>query len=177
MFARVGHPVVIGGGRDTLVKGNVFIAPLTTGIWIDNRGQTWQKSSFEPDSQWMLNLKKVDISAPIWRLKYPKLEGIFTDDPGAPKNTILQRNISINGSVVEFHNPYAERYVQHAGSIEVRISAKLTSSISVDAISTLLSLAGDASGSHLSVANNLKSLSKLLFARKASLYPLSFRIP
>jgi Right handed beta helix region len=171
VFARVGRPVVIGGGRDTLVEGNVFVAPLTAGVWIDNRGQTWQKSAFESNSQWMRNLKKVDISAPIWRFKYPTLENILTDDPGAPKNTVFQRNVSINGATAEFHESYAVRYVQQAGSIEMRLSTELTSSTSIEAISTLLGLAGDASGSHTRLANNLESLSKLLFARKTSLYP------
>jgi hypothetical protein len=171
VFVRVGRPVFIGGGRDNLVEGNVFVAPLTAGIWIDNRGQTWQKSAFESNSQWMNNLKKVDISAPIWRSRYPTLKNILTDDPGAPKNTILQGNVSINGNAVEFQKAAIERYVQQTGSIEMRVGTELTNSTSIDAMATLLSRAGDASGSHLRLANNLESLSRLLFATKASPYP------
>ena len=169
VFARVGRPVVIGGGRDTVVKGNVFIAPLTAGIWVDNRGQTWQKSAFEPNSQWMLNLKKVNIAAPVWRSKYPTLGGILTDEPGAPKNTVID-NVSIDGNAIEFHGQYAERYVQYAGSIEIRTSTKLTSPTSSEIVGVLLGLAADASGAHLTIANNYKFLKKLLFFRKASLH-------
>ena len=90
--------LLIGGGRDITVTGNVII-DCGTPIKYDDRGRDafigngWAKqavASYETGSMWK-RLREVPYTDPVWKERYPRLAAVsldFTkpDDPAFPPN-------------------------------------------------------------------------------------------
>ena len=92
LFNNVRRPIIIGGGRDNIIKNNIFIQPRTT-ISLDDRGLNSMKGAVHSGLKHRLSL--VPYKSKPWIEKYPKLENIWEDNPGAPKGNIIEGNINI----------------------------------------------------------------------------------
>ena len=95
LFLRVKQPVFIGGGRDNVIAGNVFIASEPA-IHIDSRGLEWQqKFIVDPASALRTRLAAVPYRSERWRQRYPGLADLLEDEPGEAKRNITRRNVII----------------------------------------------------------------------------------
>ncbi len=100
VFSRVHRGVLIGGGRDNNIKGNVFYKNDIP-ISIDSRGRGWAKNSMTKGSELRISLKKVPYQSKIWRRKYPNLEMILLDEPGIPKGNFINSNYMLSSGEVK----------------------------------------------------------------------------
>ncbi|XP_064613285.1 uncharacterized protein LOC135477063 [Liolophura sinensis] len=84
----------IGGGRDNVVRYNVFYNATKTGIGMDGRGlgHTGFASSL------MDRLKEQPYKSTIWAKKYPKLAVIDSQQPYAPRGNQIYKNVFYAGS-------------------------------------------------------------------------------
>lgn len=95
VFFRVNQAVFIGGGRDNSVADNLFVNCFPA-IYVDSRGLTWQKGWVEnPSGPLRSTLQTRNVVKPPYSTHYPALVTLLTDDPGAPKGTVLTRNAVI----------------------------------------------------------------------------------
>ena len=86
------------GGRDNMVENNVFYR-CRTGVFLDDR--SWVYDVFDkPDGNRLLQyLESVNHNQPPWSRRYPTLVRIEDkEDPGAPENNLLARNINLQGT-------------------------------------------------------------------------------
>jgi hypothetical protein len=93
-FLRVSKAIYVGGGRDNVIVGNVFIdsAPAMS---IDDRGVTWQAEWVsDPNGPLRRNLKGVPYLGSAYG-KYPHLRDILGDDVGAPKYNVFRNNAMV----------------------------------------------------------------------------------
>ena len=96
VFLRVSRGIMIGGGRDHPVTGNVFI-DCRLGMSIDSRGLGWATNLIDVAPSWRLQEKceRMRYREEPWRSRYPRLAGILEDDPRQPKYNPIDGNLFI----------------------------------------------------------------------------------
>jgi len=94
IFFHAGRAVFIGGGRDNVVDGNLFV-DCHPAVHVDARGVGWMRSTVAttlPD-----RLAAMPYRQSPWREKYPRLVTLLENDPGLPKGNIVRRNVVRGG--------------------------------------------------------------------------------
>lgn len=94
VFYKAGRAAFIGGGRDNRVANNIFVE-CSPSVHVDARGLGWMK--YHIDGVMKERLLASPHDSPLWRKRYPQLEDLLDDDPGAPKGNVVERNISVRG--------------------------------------------------------------------------------
>lgn len=87
---KVARGMLMGGGRDNRVIGNMFI-DCPVGFSLDARGLGWAASGKDGLIQ---KLQAMPYDKPPWSERFPQLLTLLDDDPMAPKNDLFERNIS-----------------------------------------------------------------------------------
>jgi parallel beta-helix repeat protein len=97
IFNEVRYAIFVGGGRDNLIQGNLFVhCPMS--VTLDARGLGDQKRDVEnPSSGLRQALSKVPYRQGSY-LKYPGLASVLEDAPGAPKGNRIIGNIAVGGA-------------------------------------------------------------------------------
>jgi hypothetical protein len=89
----------VGGGRDCTIENNIFV-DCNPAIHVDGRALNW--ASYHTD-KWILKgqengtLSGIQYKEPPYSVHYPKLAGILSDEPAAPKGNIVARNVCNGG--------------------------------------------------------------------------------
>jgi len=97
IFFRAGRAIMIGGGRNNPILGNLVIdCPI--GLHIDSRGMTWKQWNNPSDPSWMLEAKAraFDYQSPPWSTRYPQLANIMDDSPREPLHNPIRDNVFVN---------------------------------------------------------------------------------
>jgi len=103
VFYRTFRGILIGGGRDNIVKNNLF-AECKMGVYIDARGMGWAKNYFDGSYNVLAErLEAMPYRKPPWSERYPELLTLYDDEPAKPKNNIVTSNISIGPGWLEVH--------------------------------------------------------------------------
>ena len=94
VFGGVGRGVLLGGGRDNTIRGNIFI-DLPVGIHVDARGP--RGITLDKPGSWNLlaKCKQVGYLSPLWRQRYPRLANVMDDNPLMPLGNSMHDNIFI----------------------------------------------------------------------------------
>ena len=99
LFYRVTRPAFIGGGRDCVVKNNLFV-DCDRGLHIDARALGWAHSHSD---DWIAEgkekgtLQGIRYQESPYKDRYPELVNILNDEPAAPKGNRIFRNLSFGG--------------------------------------------------------------------------------
>lgn len=95
VFGGVGRGVLLGGGRDNTIRGNIFI-DLPKGIHVDARGP--RGITLDKPGSWNLKAKceAVDYLSPLWRERYPRLTTVLDNSPLLPMGNVMRDNIFID---------------------------------------------------------------------------------
>lgn len=94
VFGGVGRGVLLGGGRDNTIRGNLFFF-LPKGIHVDARGP--RGITLDKPGSWNLKAKCEDVGyhSPLWRRRYPKLARVLDEQPLLPLGNVMRDNIFI----------------------------------------------------------------------------------
>lgn len=99
VFYKVPRAVFVGGGRDNVIVGNLFVESAPP-ISIDERGLSWQADWVrDPVGPFRQALNAVPYQG-IAYAKYPHLSKILADDVGAPKYNIVSNNLMIRSGCI-----------------------------------------------------------------------------
>ena len=92
VFGGVRRGVLLGGGRDNTIRGNIFI-DLPIGIHVDARGP--RGITLDKPGSWNLLAKceRVGYLSPLWRERYPRLTKVMDENPLMPLGNSIQNNI------------------------------------------------------------------------------------
>jgi len=95
VFGGVGRGILLGGGRDNTIRGNIFI-DLPKGIHVDARGP--RGITLDKPGSWNLKAKceAVDYHSPLWRARYPRLVNVLQEQPLLPMGNAMSDNIFID---------------------------------------------------------------------------------
>lgn len=95
VFGGVGRGVLLGGGRDNTIRGNIFIG-LPVGVHVDARGP--RAITLDKPGSWNLLAKceAVDYLSPLWRQRYPRLAATMDNEPLLPLGNSLRDNILLD---------------------------------------------------------------------------------
>ena len=109
LFLRVQQPVFIGGGRDNLVEGNVFVASEPA-VHIDSRGLGWgSKAVTDTNGDERKRLAAVPYRQEPWRSRYPQLLTLLQDEPGDARRNVSRGNVMIESQPYRFETQAKER--------------------------------------------------------------------
>lgn len=72
LFESKDTAIMIGGGRDNTVAGNIFMGS-NPGIAFDQRGRGWAKKLFSDEWGMAARIKAVPALSEVWKRHYPKL--------------------------------------------------------------------------------------------------------
>ncbi|MDZ7616959.1 MAG: right-handed parallel beta-helix repeat-containing protein [Patescibacteria group bacterium] len=94
VFGGVGRGVLLGGGRDNTIRGNIFI-DLPVGIHVDARGP--RGITLDKPGSWNLLAKceAVDYLSALWRERYPRLAKTMENEPLLPMGNVMHGNVII----------------------------------------------------------------------------------
>ena len=94
VFGGVGRGVLLGGGRDNNIRGNIFIG-VPRGIHVDARGPGG--ITFDKPGSWNLKAKCEELGylSPTWKARYPKLATVMQEQPLLPMGNVMDNNIFI----------------------------------------------------------------------------------
>ncbi len=93
VFQDVPRSVFLGGGRDNVVANNVFL-DCAPAVNVDGRGLEWRASGITDLTR---RLEALPYQSEPWRSRYPELLTLLTDEPMAPKGTVIARNVLVGG--------------------------------------------------------------------------------
>jgi hypothetical protein len=109
VFYRVGRAVLIGGGRDNLIEGNIFV-DCPSSVYISALGLGQPHLDITAGTATLRErLAAVPYQSPPWQERYSTLANILNDEPMAPKGNVVRGNISLGGKwtdIVEKARPY-----------------------------------------------------------------------
>ena len=95
LFVNVGVGILVGGGRDNVIRNNVFVNDRSS-IAVDARGVTWQRAQTQDHSGTLwTTLAAIPVDSPVYRQKYPRLAALRGDDPGTPKYDEFHWNLFV----------------------------------------------------------------------------------
>lgn len=94
VFGGARRGVLLGGGRDNDIRGNVFVG-LPVGIQVDARGP--RAICMDRSDSWNLLAKceALDYQSDLWRERYPRLARIMEEDPLLPMGNSVRGNLFI----------------------------------------------------------------------------------
>jgi hypothetical protein len=117
LFVRVHRAILVGGGRDNVVEGNVVVSS-SPAVQVDARGIAWQKDlSTNPQGEFRKRLAEVPYNRAPYSERYPNLPKILDDEPGAPKYTVVRGNVLINSGPIQL-TLGANRWVKVEATVE-----------------------------------------------------------
>ncbi|GIU78551.1 MAG: hypothetical protein KatS3mg005_1789 [Bryobacteraceae bacterium] len=108
VFHRARRSVFIGGGRDNIVRGNLF-CDSDPAVQVDARGLTTKKAWFDGTDPILFNrLKAMPYQQPPWSDRYPELVNILNDEPAIPKGNVIEGNASFGGRWLDLRDNTAQ---------------------------------------------------------------------
>ncbi len=99
LFEGPGTGIMIGGGGDNAVDGNVFVGK-NPAVHLDARGRGWAKDMILDPKGWNFpgKLREVDGAGPIYAARYPALRAEIAGDFRDPLGTRIVGNVAVGGT-------------------------------------------------------------------------------
>ena len=146
LFVGVQQPVFIGGGSDNVVSGNAFVVS-DPAISLDSRGETWMAASVtDPESEIRAAYAAVPVASPVWRRRFPRLEGLLRDEPKVARDNRFDGNLVLNGRWLVTYQQGDPRRQTFLLNTEARDDALPRAAQDPDAVARLLARHGFPSG-------------------------------
>lgn len=119
IFQVDGTGLMIGGGRDNIVTGNLFLN-CRISISVDQRAKGWAADRLLPGGEWNMQgrIAAMSIDQPPFRDRYPGLAAILGDDPWAAKGNVIRDNQSFGGAFLRLLDGLTREDVGHQGNID-----------------------------------------------------------
>ncbi|MBA3968384.1 MAG: right-handed parallel beta-helix repeat-containing protein, partial [Nitrospirales bacterium] len=116
IFENVERGILLGGGRDTLIKNNIFKG-TNLDVYIDGRGTFRHGPAWRPDSTIRKALAAMPYQAPPWSTRYPRLVNILKENPGNPLGNLVEHNIFLNSGKLLIY-PEAKEFIEFKNNFE-----------------------------------------------------------
>ncbi len=117
-FMNAGWAVMIGGGRDNEVRGNVFVA-CEPAISVDARARGWAKDYYRAGGGWEMEKKLAAVpwTSAVWRARYPALTGYRLETCADPTGNRIMDNVCAGGRWLQLNDGLTERDMEVRGNL------------------------------------------------------------
>ncbi|OQW96460.1 MAG: hypothetical protein BWK77_04620 [Verrucomicrobia bacterium A1] len=96
---RVPRGHLVGGGRDNILENNIMVDCLVP-VAIDNRAMGW--AGYHVGTTMKDLLDKMPVRQAPWSVRYPRLAGIWEDEPAVPKGNVFRKNLMVRCGAPQF---------------------------------------------------------------------------
>jgi hypothetical protein len=110
------YGVVIGGGRDNSIQGNLMLAPRLGAVHFDQRGQTTQKGQVPAFTG---RMAVVPVHGALWSARYPALAGLDPAHFGMAQGNSVVDILSAGAPVLVADPPALAALVDQKGNRQV----------------------------------------------------------
>lgn len=115
---RAGRGVDVGGGRDNVIKNNIFIDCKKPNS-LDARGTSWSKKYFDgTDTTLTDRLREVNYREPPYSTRYPELLTLYDKNPALPEGNAFVNNISVGGPLLVLEDGLTGKTVKIEANLE-----------------------------------------------------------
>ncbi|MEX2381858.1 MAG: right-handed parallel beta-helix repeat-containing protein [Opitutales bacterium] len=142
-----GRAIMIGGGRDNLVEGNLVIGG-DMAVWMDGRGIGWASEHIKRGGHWGIwdRLEAVPYDQPPYSDRYPGLAELPENDPHGPVGNRIAQNLLANNE----RPIYFQHDISHYAELEdnIEIQEEESESLSTLPRADLIEMARDLMNAH-----------------------------
>ncbi len=163
VFEDVDKPVLVGGGRENVVRDNLFLHWRAGPISVDARGLTWQADMTKPGGALMKSLETVPFQSAIWAARYPGLAKLPGDRPGAPLGNVFADNLADRAPLVAYDRPATAALGEESGNRAIE-------AVGAEAVGALQHLPDDAPATSV-----LRATEERVAATERATHALRFR--
>jgi hypothetical protein len=104
VFYKAGRATLIGGGRDNIVKHNVYV-DCSPSIHLDARGKGWASYYFDGTLNYLFDrFADVHGNAPPYTIRYPALKDLPGTQADLPINNRIENNLSFGGRWMDIYD-------------------------------------------------------------------------
>ncbi len=96
VFEGPGTGIMLGGGQDNTVEGNVFVGK-NPAVHLDARGRGWAKDMIVNPGEWDFEGKLREVDGPFYAARYPAMKDLATRGFRDPTGTRIVGNVSVGG--------------------------------------------------------------------------------
>ena len=111
IFSNVKYGVFIGGGRDNIVRRNVFFSSGPS-IFFDARGLDDPGLSAGNRPTLLANLAAVPVNSTPWLTKFPAVARLASENPMAPVGNRFTENVFVDGQPIHLQGNSPATYLQ-----------------------------------------------------------------
>ena len=112
------YGIMVGSGRDNVLKNNIFAKCSKGAISFDARGLGWAGNYFNGKTNTLFDrLKAVAHDHPPYSTRYPKLANILKDEPVLPKGNRFIHNVCVGGRWIVYHNGMTDAVIVQEGNL------------------------------------------------------------
>jgi parallel beta-helix repeat protein len=121
LFSNVRNGVYVGGGRDNIVRHNLFFSSDPS-IHFDARGLDDQAMITGIGPTLQRRLTEVPIDSPVYRERFPELARIRDEQPMAPLGNRIADNVIVDGTPLFLLGPSPKKFLD--GPVGERLSVR-----------------------------------------------------
>ena len=110
IFSNVKYGVFIGGGRDNVVRRNVFFSSGPS-IFFDARGLDNPTLIAGNKPTLEAKLAAVPVDSPAWLTQFPAVARLRSDNPMAPIGNRIYENVFVDGQPIHLQGPSPASYL------------------------------------------------------------------
>jgi hypothetical protein len=118
IFESKGMGVLIGGGWDNVVEGNIFLG-AEPAIMVDARAKGWAKTHFESKWGYQRDIEALPVMESPWKDRYPSLAKALLDkaDLAWPRGIRIVGNLSAGGKWLQLQDGLKESDFTYRGNV------------------------------------------------------------
>ncbi len=120
VFEGPGTGIMLGGGQDNVVDGNVFIGK-NPAVHLDARGRGWAKDKVLNPAEWNFPglIAAVDGTHGVYTARYPRLADALMRGFGDPTGTRIVNNVSVGGTWLRLQDGLTEKGFDNQGNVQL----------------------------------------------------------
>lgn len=132
IFESKGMGVLIGGGWDNVVEGNIFLG-AEPAIMVDARAKGWAKTHFESGWGYRRDIDALPVTESPWKDRYPTLARALADkaDLAWPRGNRIVGNVSAGGKWLQLLDGLKESDFDYRGNVVRETAMKLDEALAL----------------------------------------------
>ena len=118
LFEGPGTGIMLGGGQDNAVVGNVFVGKRPA-VHLDARGRGWAKDMIVNPEGWDFEgkVREVDATGGVYTARYPRLRDVLVRGFRDPSGTRIVDNVAVGGDWLRLQDGLTEKDFENRSNV------------------------------------------------------------
>ena len=121
VFEGPGTGIMLGGGQDNAVEGNVFVGK-SPAVHLDARGRGWAKDMIVSPKEWDFEgrVREVDATSGVYAARYPRLRDVLARGFRDPSGTRIVDNVAVGGDWLRLQDGLTAKDFEERGNVVLK---------------------------------------------------------